>query len=89
MAKVIPLIVIMSVITGCAAPRQPIETLSTTSIVSYKYTSSDSLALEESKKAAESHCKEYGKKAELESVTSLNRFTSLATYRCESQAGVN
>lgn len=78
----------MSVISGCAAPSQPIETQSTTSIVAYKYTSSNAIGFEESKKAAESHCNEYGKKAELESVASLNLFTSLATFRCETQTGV-
>jgi hypothetical protein len=81
--------IFVSVFGGCEAPRQPIETLSTTSIVSYKYTSTDASALADSQKAAETHCKEYGKKAELESVTSLNRFTSLATFRCEAQTGAN
>lgn len=74
-------IALMSVISGCAAPK-PIMMQSSTKMVVFRYITSDSLGIGESQKAAESHCKENGMGAELESVTTMNDYTSLATFRC-------
>ncbi len=74
--------VFISVVSGCTAPK-PYLMQSTTWMVAYRYTTSDSLGLEESKKAAVIYCKEYGKSAEIESLTSLNEYTSVATFYCK------
>jgi hypothetical protein len=81
MKKTFYTIALMSVISGCAAPK-PIMMKSSTQMVVYRYIASDSLAIGESQKAAESFCKENGMRAELESITSMNIETDLATFRC-------
>jgi len=81
MKKAFYTIALMSVISGCAAPK-PIMMQSSTQMVVYRYITSDSLGIGESQKAAESHCKENGMRAELESIATMNEYTSLATFRC-------
>jgi hypothetical protein len=74
--------VFISVVSGCAAPK-PYLMQSTTWMAAYRYTTSDSSGFGESQKAAVIHCKEYGKSAEIESITSLDDFTTLATFHCK------
>jgi hypothetical protein len=81
MKKTFYTIALMSVISGCAAPK-PVMMQSSTQMVVYRYITSDSLGIGDSQKAAESYCKENGMRAELESIKTMNEYTSLATFRC-------
>jgi hypothetical protein len=76
------LAVLIPVVCGCVGPRIYMLN-STTWMVTYKYATAYPAGFDESKKAAVIHCKEYGKNAELESLESLEDFTSVATFYCK------
>ena len=74
--------ILLGIVSGCAAPKI-YELNSTTWMVTYKYATSYDAGLDEAKKAAEIHCKQYGKHAEVESVLPVNEFTTAATLYCK------
>lgn len=83
MYKAFLAVILVVVISGCSIPSGPILLESTTWMITFKYTSSDPSGLRQSTKIAERHCKEFGKSAHLEIVTSVNEYTSYAKFLCE------